>query len=371
MSGAMGAAGVGEDVGEGVDEAVEKIARTCLYEGYLLWPYRRSALKNTRRWTFGGVFPQTRARSCGERDMVRAEVLLEAADEARLTVRVRFLHVLERQVHRVRADGGREPVDSLTVAGRRHLTWQEATEHEWVLPPWSPADGPLHTEVHAPAVTDEEPLPGDEGRPAGFLVRTRRPLSGTVTLEAVPVADGVRRIGVAVRNTTPCPEPGGDPRTARDELAPYALVSTHLVLGCESPGAFVSLADPPAALREAAGACRNDGTWPALVAGYDGPRGGDRQRSRAVLASPVTLEDFPAVAPESPGDLFDGGEIDQLLILNVLALTPHEREEARASDPRAREILDRCAALSPDDLMALHGTIRGFAPAVRSLEEER
>ena len=28
-----------------------------LYEGYILWPYRRSALKNQRRFTFGGVYP--------------------------------------------------------------------------------------------------------------------------------------------------------------------------------------------------------------------------------------------------------------------------------------------------------------------------
>jgi hypothetical protein len=34
-----------------------------------------------------------------------------------------------------------------------------------------------------------------------------------------------------------------------------------------------------------------------------------------------------------------------------------------ASDPRAREILDRCEALTPDQLMALHGTVREFGLA--------
>jgi hypothetical protein len=127
-------------------------------------------------------------------------------------------------------------------------------------------------------------------------------------------------------------------------------------------GAFVSLIDPPEPLRDAARSCRNEGTWPVLVAGEPGAADRDPHRAPAVLSSPVTLYDFPAVAPESPGDLFDGGEIDQLLILSVLGLTAEEQEEARASDPKAREILDRCAALSPDDLMALHGTIRGFRP---------
>lgn len=337
-----------------VGDAVEKIARTCLYEGYLLWPYRRSALKNAKRWTFGGVFPRECAASAGEPDRMRTEVLLEGVDTTRVSVRVRFLHVVARQVLRFGPDGP-EPVDELTVSGARHLTWHEATEREWALPPWTPAHGRLEVPFEVPAGTDEELLYAGSGHPAGALARSWRQLTGTVVLDAVPLGEALFRVSVTIGNTTPCP---GAP--SREELAAYAFVSTHTVLGCGGDAAFVSLADPPAALRDAAGSCRNEGTWPALVAGCGEP--GDRQRAGHVLSSPVTLCDFPAVAPESPGDLFDGGEIDQLLILSVLSLTPQEQEEARASDPRAREILDRCAALSADDLMTLHGTIRGFRP---------
>ncbi len=77
-----------------------------------------------------------------------------------------------------------------------------------------------------------------------------------------------------------------------------------------------------------------------------------------MLSSPIILEDHPRIAPESPGDLFDGGEIDQLLILSILSMTEEERAEMAASDPRAREILERTEALTPDQLMALHGTVR-------------
>jgi hypothetical protein len=118
---------------------------------------------------------------------------------------------------------------------------------------------------------------------------------------------------------------------------------------------FVSLADPPEDLKAAAAACRNAGTWPVLV--------GEPGRRSTVLSSPIILEDYPRVAPESPGDLFDGGEIDQLLILNILALTEEEKAEMAASDPRAREILERTEALTLDQLMALHGTIREFGMA--------
>jgi uncharacterized protein with WD repeat len=58
--------------------------------------------------------------------------------------------------------------------------------------------------------------------------------------------------------------------------------------------------------------------------------------------------------------LFDGGEIDQLLVLNILSLTDEEKEEMRASDPRTREILERTESLSPEELMNLHGAVREF-----------
>ena len=74
-----------------------------------------------------------------------------------------------------------------------------------------------------------------------------------------------------------------------------------------------------------------------------------------MLASPIILEDHPRIAPESPGDLFDGGEIDEMLVLNILALTDEEKAEMRASDPRARAILERTEALTPEQLMRLHG----------------
>ena len=63
-----------------------------------------------------------------------------------------------------------------------------------------------------------------------------------------------------------------------------------------------------------------------------------------MLASPIILSDHPEIAPESPGDLFDSGEIDQMLVLNILAMTDEERRDMRDSDPRAREILERTEA---------------------------
>ena len=176
---------------------------------------------------------------------------------------------------------------------------------------------------------EEEALRDATGARVGAVVRTCEPLAGSVEVGAEWAADGVARIAVSVANTTSWA--GGD----REQALRRTFCSTHVVLRATG-GAFVSLTDPPDALHDAAAACRNEGCWPVLV-GEPGDRG-------TMLASPIILEDHPRIAPESPGDLFDGGEIDQMLVLNILSLTDEEKAEMRDTDPRAREILERTEA---------------------------
>jgi hypothetical protein len=314
-------------------DPVRAIADAVLYEGYLLWPYGRSALKNQRRWTFGGVHPPAHSRAHpDDASVMRTACLLEAPADATVEVTVRFLHVVHRQV----LDAAGRPVDALEVDGERHLTWEEATEREIA----GVAGAPLCVAI--PAGGAEEPIRGADGRPSGRIVRSWQPVRATLASAVEPVADGVVRVTVECANATPLP---ADTRAAA--LA-RTMCSTHTILRC-AEGAFVSMTDPPERLRELAAACANVGTWPVLP----GPPG-DRS---TVLSSPIILEDHPRVAPESPGDLFDGGEIDQLLTLTILSLTEEEREEMRATDPRAREILERTEALTGEELLRLHGRL--------------
>jgi hypothetical protein len=250
---------------------------------------------------------------------MQTEVLV--ADGASVEVSVRFLHVVQRTA----VDGRGEPVDELMVGGERYSTWEEAVERE----------------VHAPARVAIAGGRDTEDLGEGRLVRTWEALEGEIEVEAASAAPGVQRVSVRVRNLTPFPE-----GRAREDALRRTFCSTHTLLRATG-GEFVSLTDPPGELADAAAACRNIGSWPVLV--------GDRS---TMLSSPIILEDFPRVAPEGPGDMFDGGEIDQLLILNILALTEEEKAEMSATDARAREILERVEALTPDQLMALHGTIR-------------
>ncbi|MCW2952870.1 MAG: hypothetical protein JWQ48_2040 [Conexibacter sp.] len=326
-------------------DPIRAIADAVLYEGYVLWPYRRSALKNQQRWTFGGVYPRahSEARAAGDDPWTMQTQCLVEGDAAELAVAVavRFLHVVWRQA----LDARGRPVDELAVGGERHLTWEEAVEREVATAPLTPAQltGGLEVPIAVAAGHSEEPLHEADGRPAGGLVRSWEGLVGTLAVRAERLGPALHRLTARIENTTPW---DGDERAA---ALRRTFCSTHTVLRV-SGGAFPSPTDPPAALRDAAAACESRGTWPVLV-GEEGDR-------TTLLSSPIILEDHPRIAPESPGDLFDGGEIDQLLILNILSLTDEEKAEMRASDPRAREVLERTEALSPEQLMRLHGTIR-------------
>jgi hypothetical protein len=307
------------------DDVVRRIADAVLYEGYLLWPYRKSALKNQQRFTFGGVYPP----AWEDASDMQAQVLLEGQPDARVEVEVRFLQVVRRQVLRIDSpDRPAEEVEELEADGERFVSWEEAVEREAGV-------GPLRID----AGEQLEPIAG------GAIRRSWHSLQGRVSLARESLRPGLQRLTLRIANTTPWAGAG------REHALHRTLCSTHAVLRSED-GAWVSLTDPPSHVRVQAEACENTGLWPVLV--------GEPGERSALLASPIILSDHPEIAPESPGNLFDSGEIDQMLVLNILAMTDEERRDMRDADPRAREILERTEALSEEEIMRLHGAVREF-----------
>jgi hypothetical protein len=328
---------------------MKKIAEAVLYEGYILWPYRRSARKNQQRWTFGGVYPQDYSEARDEDDpwIMQTQCLIVGDEEPTIEVKVRFLHVVERKVGRKRGEALKF-VDELQVGGELYLSWDEAIEREVAVGRCKLSElieSPRRVGIDIPGGSREEPLVDPEGKVVGAVVRRWRTLCGTVEAEAEPLREGAFRVTVRITNTTLW---GGEDR---ESTLKQTFVSTHTALEVEG-GEFVSLMDPLEELREVAQECENIKTWPVLV-GEEGER-------NMMLSSPIILYDYPQIAPESPGDLYDGTEIDQLLVLNIMTLTDEEKQEMRASDPRAREILERTESLSPEELMNLHGAVREF-----------
>jgi len=345
---------------------LDRLVAATLYEGYILYPYRPSSVKNQVRWTFGGVHPRAWSEASGGTDpwATQTECLLRATEAACVIVRVRFLQLVARTVARLDpaaleldadAVGRLEDVEELRVAGINHRGWEEATEvaidcgHHTVA---SLIGREVVVEKTFPAHEDVEPLLDEQGRILGVLQRERQALAAEVTLQAEIAGPDLIRVRVIIRNASAFKVDGDHDR---ERALRSSLVSTHAILVAEN-GEWLSLADPPADAVDAAALCRNVGLWPVLV--------GESNESDTVLASPIILEDHPQVAPESSGDLFDATEIDEILSLRILALTDEEKAEMRAADARARALLDRTEALTGDDMMRLHGTIREIRPVI-------
>lgn len=290
--------------------SIDSIVRAVLYEGYNLYPYRPS-VKTRQRWTFGGLVPRAYSEfhRGSDRWRMQTQILLIGDESASLDTTVRFLQPIQRP----------------------GLPQQEAIEQTVSL----------------------------GSAPIGDLVTLRcrqrfsfDALTGSVDLTAEQIEANLFRVSVKISNETELDQPQS---IARDDAMLLSLASTHVVLRTRG-GRFVSLTDPPPAFRSAAAVCKNDGCWPVLV--------GDAGDTDAMLASPIILYDYPQVAPESPGDLFDGTEIDEILTLRILTLSDAEKQNLREhGDDRTRELLRRTESLAREQLMSLHGTIRTPQPA--------
>ena len=82
-----------------------------------------------------------------------------------------------------------------------------------------------------------------------------------------------------------------------------------------------------------------------------------------MISSPIILYDYPKIAPESPGDLFDAAEIDEILTLRIMAMTDQEKREMRQVDEQARRILERTETLPEEHLLKMHGVLRDVRSA--------
>jgi len=264
----------------------EKIAEAVLYEGYMLYPYRASAVKNQQRWNFGVLCPRIYAESqnASEAWSMQTECLVRGDQTTVLRVKVRFLQVnrsIARLPHLLRElpDSGKfefEVVDRVEVVGQTFVPWQEAVEREIVvLSPHqaveSPRD-PLTFEFSAGR--QFESLRDERGLIEGVIIREWETVSGSVEIDSRQCLSDVIKVAVSVHNLTSY----DSQNQSRGAALMYSLVSAHTLLIIEN-GRFISMLDPPENLRSLAKGCGNFGTWPVLV--------GDEGDRDAMLSSPI------------------------------------------------------------------------------------
>lgn len=297
-----------------------QLAHALMFEGYVLYPYRGDSLKNQKRVVFGSLYPAAIAEVSGQRSGVQSEMLV-VGDSVR--IEVLFLHWASR---------------ARPGSGARR--WLEALERRVQLGPFSPTALLARPELSSFAFPAARWERGDD-------VFSTQTVVGALRVAAERVSGEAFRLSLSLQNHSVMPPLGGLDEASLAELLSFGAAHL-LVQSCA--GRLISLLEPPAELAEAAAACKNDGLWPVLI--------GSAEASDTMLASPITLYDFPVVAPESAGDYFDATEIDEMLALRVRTMTDAEKEQARLTDPRARQILERSEQLSDEQLASLHGAWR-------------
>jgi hypothetical protein len=290
--------------------------------------------------------------------MIQTQCVVLGGAGASVDIRIRFLHITVRTVaelmqpiYEMPADG--EPplrtVDFLEVDGQRFQRWQEAEEREIRIDAVELSklcSAARQQDFSFSGRRELEAIRNSYGRIAGALIREQQPMRGSIEISAESKTSDAFVLAVRIHNLSAVENAGV---VTRDDVIPRSLASVHAILDIRG-GEFVSMTDPPKELAGIVDGCKNIGTWPVLV--------GDAGEKHTLLSSPIILSDYPEVAPESPGDLFDATEIDEILTLRILTLTEDEKREAAALDARARRLLARTEALSTQDLMRLHGTFR-------------
>jgi len=343
--------------------AARAVADAVLYEGYVLYPYRASSRKNQVRFQWGVLTPRSFSQREGsERWSTRTECLIDPGPgpgpDPLLTIRLRCLQAQHRGVEaqvgvgeQSGEDAAFAAAESLEVDGTVHVGWDEAVDQIIdVAPlPLVAFDGVERREEFSfDGGTETELVHTADGSVVGRFVRQRQPVEGVirVTVTRPDDAGPYVRVAVTVENRTRW----SGSAVHRDEVMGHSMIAVHTMLAIDR-GTFVSLLDPPDDAMAAARACQSEGSYPVLIG-----------RDDVVLASPIILYDHPEVAPQSPGDLYDSLEIDEILALRVMTLTDEEKSEARGTDPRAAAIIDRCDEMSPETMSRLHGGMRAIVP---------
>jgi len=287
---------------------VDELLQTLLYEGYALYPYTPGATKNATPTPFGIVYPPAYAAGAPTTfDHVRMAAIAEGDADARLSVEAHFLE----------------------HSGERHAG--------------------IARRVDLPETTfarlAEEPV---------TVVFAFDAVHGRARMTAQPLGAGLWRVTTCVHNLTDVPE-GLD----RAGALRHALLSTHVLARASTSARFCSPVAPPEHAAPAVMTCVAVNTFPVLASDDD----------RVLLGAAIMLPDHPQLAPESRGDLFDGTEIEEALLLHVLALSDGEREQIAGQDPVVRAMLERAVAATPDDIRRLHGRVEVRDPAPRAPEE--
>lgn len=280
-----------------IDSDIERICNALLYEGYALFPYRKNALKNQKRFNFGVLSPKIWAeKQTNEHYFQQTEFLVLAEKEAEITFQTSFL--------KLTTDSEWQTANEQIIAGKSGLNKSKTIEYK------------------------------------------EDALFGKIKISTKKIKEKLFKVSFVFQNLSQILNPK---KLSREEILAFSFVSTHTIFATEN-GKFLSQIEPPKEFAEYTKSLHNIGAFPVLI--------GDKCKQNSILASPIILYDFPEIAEKSFDNFFDGLEIDELMVLNLLALTDEEKRQIVETDERTRQIIEKIESAKPEDLLKLHAHLR-------------
>jgi hypothetical protein len=290
---------------------LSEITNTLLYEGYSIFPYHRSAIKNQKPIPFGVVYPRSyNSHNPHFPAEMRSECIVCGSKIFSVHITICFLHLLKTN-----NDG------------------------------WQTVERRIETEN---IITDEL-LINSQKIPFYFNGENENeilPIRGEVVIktEAIENIDNAFKISANVINNSLSADAKN---LSRDEALRQSFLSTHIILTATS-GEFISSQDPPEKFGAAIAQCKNVGAWPILIG----------EENTTMLCSPIIVYDHPEIHPQSKTDLFDSTEIEEALMLHFAAMSDEEKNNIANSDEKLRAMFNKVSEVTPQEMIGLHGGMK-------------
>ncbi|MEP6513945.1 MAG: hypothetical protein ABJA79_08750 [Parafilimonas sp.] len=340
------------------DSILENLTRTLLYEGYALYPYHRSAVKNQKPIPFGVVFPRDyNAHNEHARSNMQTQCIIDGSDDSLININVRFLHLkkielLEHIAPEENAGNDFIPVFNLTVKDKSYQAGWQTIERKITAGDLQIAQLIRHKEVISigfDKMFERKNIYADSDTIAAKQINNVSEIKGTVIIAAALVENmqNVFRITVNISNTTPVADAEV---VTRDEVLSQSFLSTHIVLQTRN-AAFISHQSPGEKWEAAIAGCENINTWPILI----------DENDTTLLSSPIILYDHPQINPQSSGDLFDSTEIEEALLLHVNLLSDEEKKRIAQSDEKLQAMLSKVSQVTLEELINFHSGLKESA----------
>ncbi|MEO7294341.1 MAG: hypothetical protein ABIW34_14630 [Ginsengibacter sp.] len=318
---------------------LEELTRTLLYEGYSLFPYHRSAIKNQKPVPFGVIYPKDyNTYNQHSHAAMQSECIVTGGDDLSINIIVRFLHLIKTEVLKQNNEKENEVDD--VVAG-----WQtiEREINSGNLLITELIKNRKEFPIRFDKMNEDRYVYDDSDNVKAKRINSASEIKGNVIIEASTVENmkNTFRIRVNITNTSSIVNADV---IARDEALCQSFLSTHIILKSAN-GEFISGQNPAENFKQAIAQCKNTGTWPILV----------DESNTTMLCSPIILYDHPQINPQSKGDLFDSTEIEEALMLHFAVMSDDEKNRIADSDEKLKAMLNKVGMVTPEEMIGLHG----------------